>query len=133
MIRSGRAQRLNPKRLYGNDIAIVVMLACVAILLAAGRLGIPSEWLGGPCIVALMVIVGLSRLRTNRTRKLVVQHRRFLCISCLYPLQGLADEGRCPECDHPYTRAELWHMWRAWEEAYNGKPLFPDEPIEGVR
>lgn len=87
----------------------------------------------GVLLVCLVSFKAWQVVQRRRLLQIIKEHRRFLCIKCRYPLRGLAEEGRCPECDEPYTRAERWQMWNAWEEAYNGKPLFPDEPVEGVR
>lgn len=100
-------------------------------------------WLGGGCISALsfglipshamaivLPVLGFIvllrwliprriRIRTERRCK---EQGYFLCPWCRYGLEGLPDEGVCPECGKRYERSNCYQLYR---NAYGPEP-FPD-------
>lgn len=124
-----RERRIDPRAPSPVWVVVATVFAAPAIVLSIHRLHIP------PLIAIILftgtlyMLIAWFGLRLSRAQKLVKQHHRFLCVNCLYALEGLPEEGHCPECDEPYTRAGLWKMWREWEQATNkGKLLIPDPP-----
>jgi hypothetical protein len=117
-----------PRFLHPGILLLPVVFLPSAIILSA----VITSKLNGPFP---LVMVGLATAtilgiviywlrRVHQVRKLIRIHGRFLCLNCHYPLTGLADQGRCPECDHPYDRPTNERRWRSWEEDVNkGKPL----------
>lgn len=51
------------------------------------------------CIASALIVIWLLPVVIRaRTRRLYREHAGFLCPWCRYPLSGLGERGRCPEC-----------------------------------
>lgn len=62
-------------------------------------------------IAAMLLILAVQyRLYRRRARRA----RYELCTNCLYPLDGLPDQHRCPECGVEYDRDACRQLWQAW-------------------
>lgn len=62
---------------------------------------IATPWLGGR----------LARIGYNWGCREVEAAAFQLCLGCRYPLKGLGDIGRCPECGRLFSTAELREGW----------------------
>lgn len=67
-------------------------------------------------LVAVVVVGSLStttfRLQRFRARRILRAHKFRICARCRYTLDGLPDEGVCPECGENYELTELRRMWQ---------------------
>ena len=63
-------------------------------------------------MIAAVLIAFAVRYRLYRYRARKTSYE--LCTNCLYPLDGLPDEHRCPECGEAYDRWECRRLWREW-------------------
>lgn len=113
---------------FGLVVALLVLVPSMAMaLLLSSRTALPTvpplAMVGG-IIGVFLSIMGYLLWQVNRVRRLIRAHGRFMCLSCHYPLTGLPDAGRCPECDLPYERATTEKRWLEWERTVNkDKPL----------
>lgn len=124
-----RERRIDPRAPSPVWVVVVAVFAAPTIVLSSKVLRIPPAIAIGMVLGAVLLFAAYFVIQHLRVCRLIKQHRRFLCVNCLYALEGLPEEGYCPECDEPYTRAGLWKMWREWEQATNkGKLLIPDPP-----
>jgi hypothetical protein len=128
MPRPKREPLFEPRFLHPGILFLPIIFLPSTILIGA----IITNKLRGPFPlvmvgIAVAIILGIASywlLRLHQVRKLIRAHGRFLCLNCHYPLTGLPDTGRCPECDEPYDRHTNERRWRSWEETVNkGKPL----------
>ena len=60
--------------------------------------------LGGAYVVGGAVLFSRKRIRTRLRERLNAAGIR-VCMTCGYSLRGI-NEGRCPECGHPYAQAQ---------------------------
>lgn len=42
------------------------------------------------------------------------EHGYLVCMSCGYPLSGLDESRRCPECAQPFVPDDLIAAWKYW-------------------
>lgn len=72
------------------------------------------KWAAGAAIpTTIFQSIGAWRwVRWNRrVRDTVNQPHGELCLHCLYPIAGLGDSGRCPECGKAFELANVRRVW----------------------
>lgn len=67
---------------------------------------------GSLCIGVMAVYITQLCRGKARLIRLARQHDYLLCTECGYPLQGLGDEGQCPECATPFEAKFVRRLWR---------------------
>ncbi len=67
-------------------------------------------------MVLANVVTFLQIYQLRRVRNLFLVHRGKICGNCLFPLEGLDDEGVCPECGHSY---EIEKTIQGWQQDLN--------------
>lgn len=97
------------------------MMWLLAVLLALPAIG-AIVWFvatGDPRAFMLMIAMTLANVVNiinpivfRRVRRRVREHRGLLCTSCLFPLDGLAPDGVCPECGAKYDAASTIESWK---------------------
>lgn len=90
------------------------MFACTMAAIGNGFLGIHID--SGILFITLATGLPLFQLFlcfTLITKVLVraAQHDYYLCIHCGYPLEGLGDDGICPECGNAYDIVSTRGLW----------------------
>jgi hypothetical protein len=123
-----RETLFEPRFLSPAVLILPVILMPTGILLAAvftNKLNGPAPLIMiGLTVCSILGVTGFWLHKIHNVRTLIRTHGRFLCLNCHYPLTGLADQGRCPECDYPFDRPTNERRWKSWEEGVNkGKPL----------
>lgn len=85
-----------------------------------GSLSMRVSLAAGSFVVALVAYYVFLR-RTRSPRRTARQNRYRVCLKCYYPLHGLANVGKCPECGDRYDldiTARIWERevvpWRSW-------------------
>lgn len=83
------------------------------------------QWLG-------IGIIGIYAFRAvflipKRTR-LAAKNAFCICERCLYPLNGLSEEGHCPECGLAFQRQDLQRRWFESYARYNQKQACDMDP-----
>lgn len=49
----------------------------------------------------------------KKYKKLMEPHNFAACTNCTYPLTGLSETGRCPECGRNFSRTRARRLWRS--------------------
>ena len=122
-----RETLFEPRFLHPGVLILPALVMPTGILIVT----VFTHKLSGPPLIMIGLtaafIVGITiywAYRVHQVRKNIRVHGRFLCLNCHYPLTGLPNAGRCPECNYEYERATNERRWRSWEEGINkGKPL----------
>jgi len=93
-------------------MGVLLILPCVTALVL---------WfvLKDPKFSRIMILMLLANIATfyqlyqfKRVKRLLIEHNGKVCGNCLFPLDGLDDEGVCPECGHPYEINQTIEDWR---------------------
>lgn len=87
-----------------------VVVAAAAPALYYGQLRLAGVVLSAGAL-GTAVVAWLCRLSL---RRYLDTYGARVCPRCTYSLQGLSDEGRCPECGYPYDVAEVERELRRW-------------------
>jgi len=76
-----------------------------------------------PKYTRIMILMLLANIATiyqivqyKRVANLFRRHHGKICGNCLFPLEGLDDEGVCPECGHSY---EIEKTIQGWQQDLN--------------
>lgn len=113
-----------PRFLHPGIFLIIPFATLAAIAGLTLFKWVPPWVIIGIAVAIPSMIIGWWLYRLSKVRRTLQTFGRFLCLNCHYPLNGLPDEGVCPECRQPYQRAVTERRWLNWEEAINkGKPL----------
>ena len=75
-----------------------------------------AQWAGFAGLFGLMGLIQLVWVIPVRRR--VIAHKGRVCGNCLFALQGLPDEGVCPECGDEY---EIENTIEGWESDFRMK------------
>ncbi len=85
-----------------------------------GSLSMRVSLAAGSLVVALVAYYFFRR-RAGPPRRAAIENRYRVCLKCYYPLHGLANVGKCPECGDRYDidiTARIWERriapWRSW-------------------
>ena len=106
-------------------LTMVTPVSALSLVLLHGRAPTLAPLLGiGLFVASVLGFVAYFMWRIAQLRRLIRTHGRFLCLNCHYPLNGLPDAGRCPECDQPYERATTEKRWLTWELTVNKERPF---------
>ncbi|MEL7484196.1 MAG: hypothetical protein AAFN41_07560 [Planctomycetota bacterium] len=101
---------------HHRRIALLVVALLVLPVVAAFVAFAVTQAASSFRIMTLMVVANVATIInvvTYRRLKLrVIEHRGLLCTNCLFPIQGLGDRGRCPECAMPYERDSTIESWK---------------------
>ncbi|MCE9620240.1 MAG: hypothetical protein K8R92_10060 [Planctomycetes bacterium] len=74
--------------------------------------------------VGLFASVLICWRKYRRLRSWLERSDGCMCTACGYDLHLAQDAGDCPECGHPYRRAEAIAAWAAWKStAYSSSNL----------
>lgn len=93
--------------------ASLFMLGTILVCVGFAFLGLPRRrWVGAAGALLQGSGAWLFGMAARRRRRWIRTHAYFICIDCGYPLTGLAEVGRCPECGSHYTAAEVCDYWR---------------------
>ena len=87
---------------------ILLPCLCIAIgwpVLAIVMPGLAMRSLSSEVKLWLLAVGGAITLVLTAIKKGVATRKDAFCIHCGYTLQGLAEEGRCPECGRTYIRS----------------------------
>lgn len=107
------------------SIIFTVLLIAVAVLfvtmLESGFLPAPKFAYVHATLVTYFGLIA-AVLVSYAIRYRLYRHRAYtsgysLCTHCLYPLDGLPDHHRCPECGNEFDQARCRELWQAWLEA----------------
>lgn len=71
------------------------------------------------CVVYISegLIVAWALLRLHREESSFRRAERLhwrVCVNCGYRLEGLEEQGICPECSTPYALTDMKERWLAW-------------------
>jgi len=92
-----------------------VDLVVLVILLVRPEFGPKLGPLFRASILLTIIALVLVRVWAIRMHRMLRRHQVLLCTRCRYPLEGLGEEGQCPECGEPFNR-EL--VIKTWQERY---------------
>lgn len=103
-------------------LPVVAMLAgAMAMKLQWVQALMSRPWFGMvPAIVALCIVPELLAMVLvwrgyRRIRAAVVAASGRACVKCVHDLNGVGEEGRCPECGRAFDIAADQRSWaRAW-------------------
>lgn len=98
--------KLLPFVVFASTLTIYLSATYRPVSIAASALQIAFA-------IELLRVALVKPMRRRRMRKLLRGHDYAVCLSCRYPLVGLADAGVCPECGTGYDVSETR---RCWEE-----------------
>ncbi|GAB5497521.1 MAG: hypothetical protein Phyf2KO_26010 [Phycisphaerales bacterium] len=87
----------------------------LAYAFATGR-WTPAQWLGLTGLFGLMGLIQLFWIVPVRRK--IIAHGGVVCGNCLFALEGLPDEGVCPECGDEY---EIENTIEGWESDFRMK------------
>jgi len=133
-------ERLRPLRLFIIPVLTVIYAAAIIMIGSfvlemrrTGRfpLAPPPAWQRTLRYIfpsaALLGSVGttllpyLARRRLRRFEREILADNSERCLECGYPLKGLPDKHRCPECGEPYDIATVKKTWERYFEAQRTK------------
>ncbi|MEL6797290.1 MAG: hypothetical protein AAFO89_10780 [Planctomycetota bacterium] len=101
---------------HHRRIAWLVVVLLVLPVIAAFMMFVITRDAASFRILTLMVVANVATIVnvvTYRKLKLrVIEDRGMLCTNCLFPLQGLGNQGRCPECAMPFERDSTIESWK---------------------
>jgi hypothetical protein len=99
-------------------IILVVCAATTIFMVKRESWPVPDlalvRWILIAYFSAIVLVLSIFAVRYRLFRHRARQTQYELCTNCLYPLDGLPDIHRCPECGIEYDRTECRELWRAW-------------------
>ncbi len=119
-----------PPALWSHLRPLRVLCGCTLILLGVGavafvlestiaRYGLLSALIIN-CFLAPMTPYYAKR-RLRRFAQEIIDDNLERCLECGYPLKGLPEKHRCPECGEPYNIAVVKKTWERYFEAQQTK------------
>jgi predicted RNA-binding Zn-ribbon protein involved in translation (DUF1610 family) len=127
---------LRPLRLLVIPVLMMMLSAPIAIFASVmvGRSQVgrippppPPAWLAfssnwSPAVLllsssALGIIPYLAKRRLRRFEREIITDDLQRCLACGYPLKGLPERHRCPECGEPYDMVFVRKTWASYLEA----------------
>lgn len=106
----------------GVGIPITLMVFMLAGAVATGNWGI-ARWAG---LAGFSGLFGMTAVFTVLPgRRKVLAHKGCVCGNCLFPLEGLGDQGVCPECGHTF---DIEKTIQGWQQDLEVRDLGKDEP-----
>jgi hypothetical protein len=111
-----RRERLDPL-IVGAGMVTILLLPGLLLAVYLGWISIGAfARLAAPLLLVvsiswMVLLVGRGIDRSRRIRELS-KHDYRICQTCGYQLEGLPDEGTCPECGSSYDRQKTIRIWR---------------------
>ena len=103
------------RRLYRSSLLGLLTLLLIPCIAGLALWAIYAD----PKYLRLLILMVLANVVTfvqiyqfRRVRNLVLSHHGKVCGNCLFPLEGLEDEGPCPECGHSYDIEQTVLDWK---------------------
>jgi hypothetical protein len=92
---------------------LIFFVGCplVVVLDLAGVLRF-SAWDVVGFLVGLAVLLALYAAAKITARRRLSRHDFLLCTQCLYPLDGVPPDSRCPECGMQFNSDEVRAAWK---------------------
>ncbi len=120
-----------PPALWGHLRPLRMLCACTLILLGIAVAAVVLRMtvaayafliagLTINCFLAPMTPL-LAKRRLRRLAQEIIADNFERCLECGYPLKGLPDKHRCPECGEPYDIATVKKTWERYFEAQRTK------------
>ena len=104
--------------LYARWTATVVAVAYISLRVMAESLfgaDWPILWPTVAVVAATAGSVAVLLMYRRNTRRLLRRISYRMCLNCRQVLQGLPDQGICPECGTAY---DLGRLTAVWQEEY---------------
>jgi len=117
------SKRWDPRKGVSKQLGTIrffVLISFIGIFIIGEIVSVPYLHLFW--LITLIIVWLLPRGIRIRTKRKLEPHHWFLCLWCRYPLDGLDDEGVCPECGTGYRKDVCVNLYRSAYRGYTPDP-----------